>query len=85
MESTQNKTNIISKLKLFAQKQNISSEGVLAITIQKNKSTEFSSLIVDFEHSDILTHYPKGLWYYYYVSLWLLFISFYSFFFFFFF
>lgn len=56
MESDNN--SIIARLQAFCKQHHIDTNNVLAITIQKNRTTEYTSLIVNFENGSLLTHYP---------------------------
>ena len=49
---------ILKQLEKVCIKRNIKTKQVLAITIQRNRATEFSALIVDFENSKLLPNYP---------------------------
>jgi len=51
---------IIEELIKFCEKRKISTEGVLFITFQKNRTTQFSTLIVDFEKRETLPVYPQA-------------------------
>jgi len=50
---------IIEELVKFCEKLKISTEGVLVINIQRNRTTQFSALIVDFEKREMLPVYPQ--------------------------
>ena len=60
--------HIVGGISEFCSKHAISRSGVLAITIQCNRSADFTSLIVNFDDSTILSNYPdpasltKGLY-----------------------
>ena len=61
--------NLLKKMDIFCHKQNICTTGVLAITIQKNRSGRCASLIIDMDKKMILPNYPaefpskyKELW-----------------------
>lgn len=62
-------SNLLKKMDIFCHKQNICTTGVLAITIQKNRSARCASLIIDMDKKMILPNYPaefpskyKELW-----------------------
>ena len=62
-------SNLLKKMDIFCHKQNICSTGVLAITIQRNRSGRCASLIIDMDKKMILPNYPaefpskyKELW-----------------------
>eukprot|EP00917_Polyrhabdina_sp_WS-2016_P013266 GHVP01029209.1.p1 GENE.GHVP01029209.1~~GHVP01029209.1.p1 ORF type:complete len:121 (+),score=0.09 GHVP01029209.1:124-486(+) len=46
------------KLKATCMKLGIPQTGVLAITVQRNRTTEFSSVICNFDDMSVATHYP---------------------------
>jgi len=52
-------TGNIDKLLKFCQEQNISTKCVLMITIQKNRTDQFSSFVVDLQSRDIFPVYPQ--------------------------
>jgi len=60
---SKNDKKIIEELAKFCEKLNISTEGVLVINIQRNRTTQFSTLIVDFEKRETLPVYPQALQY----------------------
>lgn len=42
----------------YCKARGIPTTGVLAMTVQKNRTSNFSSAIIDFENEMILSHYP---------------------------
>lgn len=52
--------NTVVQLKKFYLIYGIPTIRVLAITVQLNHSTDFCSLIVNFDENTILSHYPKS-------------------------
>lgn len=48
----------VNLYRAYCKARDIPTTGVLAITVQKNRTTEFSSAIIDFEHEEVLSHYP---------------------------
>ncbi len=57
-ETPFSKEEIFQQLQHFCLANSIKTEQVLAITIQKNRTTDYSSLIVDFENAQLLPNYP---------------------------
>eukprot|EP00808_Paulinella_micropora_P029523 g37962.t1 len=55
-------SNIISKIEAFCKGQNISTDRILVITIQRNRTTDVCSLIIDFKRKDLLPNYPLELY-----------------------
>src|SRR5689334_9738866 len=53
--------SIINRLRTFCQSNNISTSRVLVITIQKNRTSNFTTLIVDFDNDSLLPNYPAEL------------------------
>jgi len=53
--------DIINQMKMFCVKNNIKTSQILAITIQSNRSTDFASLIIDFENDLLLPNYPMEM------------------------
>jgi hypothetical protein len=49
---------LLDPLREFCEQQGLKTDKVLALTIQKNRTTEFSSLIVNFTSGNILEVYP---------------------------
>ena len=49
---------IISKIRDLCSKHNLSTEGIGIFTFQKNRSTTYSSVIIDFANDSILPNYP---------------------------
>jgi len=49
---------LIDQLQNVCRRLRINTGGVLAVTIQRNRTSHFTSLIVDFPAQVILTHYP---------------------------
>ena len=60
MQSTQTDFNI-EKLQTFCNRHSISTKGVLAITIHKNRTSDFVSLVVNFDviPPQLITNYPR--------------------------
>ena len=52
---------IISGLRSFCQSNAISTSGILVITIQRNRCTDFCSLILDFDREKLYPNYPIEL------------------------
>jgi hypothetical protein len=52
---------IVAKIRAFCEKNRISTSHILAITIQRNFTTEFSSLIIDLDKAELLQHYPTEI------------------------
>ena len=56
--TTESDTELVNKLRSFCAKHRIATVRTLIITIQKNRTTSFASLVVDFEAGRIMKHYP---------------------------
>ncbi|KAI1715780.1 hypothetical protein Ddc_10848 [Ditylenchus destructor] len=48
----------VNRLKLFFDKNGISTKNVAIVTIQKNRTTEFSTLVANFDACDVIPNYP---------------------------
>ena len=51
----------VSKIREYFQERGISTSGVCAITVQKNRTSQFSSLILDFDRGQVLDLYPAEM------------------------
>ncbi|KAI1709647.1 hypothetical protein Ddc_13771 [Ditylenchus destructor] len=52
---------IVNRLKLFFEKNGISTKNVAIATIQKSRSTEFSTLVANFDESEVIPNYPSPI------------------------
>eukprot|EP00808_Paulinella_micropora_P016329 g45855.t1 len=53
--------DIVSQLDSFRKIRNISTEGILAVTIQRNRTAAFCSVMIDFKAKKLLPNYPAEL------------------------
>lgn len=51
----------VNKFRKYFQDRGISTTGVSAITVQKNRTSQFSSLILDFDREQLLDLYPAEM------------------------
>lgn len=51
----------VGPIRKYFESRGISTSGVGAITIQKNRTSKFSSLVVDFDRDEILDLYPAEM------------------------
>ena len=58
MADETDEATLIERLRDFCVSKDISTDGALAITIQKNRSTEYASLVVDFTTDTLAPNYP---------------------------
>jgi len=56
-----NDTEIISGFGTWCIKHSISSKNILVVTVQENRSTKYSSLVIDFANDRILPNYPAEM------------------------